>query len=38
MRKLEELDETLNIVSSAPVSGAFPQQVVYSASTLLMLP
>jgi hypothetical protein len=37
-RKLEELNENLNIVAVAPVSGAFPQQVNYSASVLLMLP
>ena len=37
-RKFAGLQESLNIVARAPVSGAFPQQVQYSASVLLMLP
>jgi len=37
-RRFEELQQSLNLVTSAPVSGAFPQQIVYSASVLLMLP
>jgi len=37
-RKLEDLDENLNLVSATSLSGAFPQQVDYSASVLLMLP
>ena len=37
-RKLQDLDENLNIVLSAQVAGTFPVQVDYSASVLLMLP
>ena len=37
-RKLEELNENLNIVGVTSNAGTFPQQVDYSASVLLMLP
>jgi hypothetical protein len=37
-RKLEDLDECLNLVSVNPVAGTFPAQFDYSASVLLMLP
>jgi len=37
-RKLEDLQENLNLVTRSPVSTAFPVQMDYSASVLLMLP
>jgi hypothetical protein len=37
-RRLEDLDEFLNIVAVSPVAASFPAQIVFSASTLLMLP
>jgi hypothetical protein len=37
-RRLEDLNENLNLVSVNPVAGAFPAQVNYTASVLLMLP
>jgi hypothetical protein len=37
-RRLPDLQQSLNLVTNTPVSGAFPQQVVYNASILLMLP
>jgi hypothetical protein len=37
-RKLEDLNENLNLVILAPVSGTYPNVVDYSASILLMLP
>jgi len=37
-RKLSELNENLNIVAVSTNATAFPQQVDYSASVLLMLP
>jgi hypothetical protein len=37
-RKIPELQQTLTIVANTPAAGAFPQQCVFSASILLMLP
>jgi len=38
MRKLEELDQRLNIVLGTAAVGSFPLQMGYSTSVLLMLP
>ena len=37
-RKLEDLDECLNLAYNTTVAGTFPQQIWYSSSVLLMLP